>query len=64
MKSALSLLLLCLALTNAYHIFNYKDETDMLEFLKDEDHHIYVLFFYSGNLKTSKVGPLLKERND
>ena len=36
----------------------------MLEYMKDEDHHIYVLFFYNGNPEQSEVGPLLKVRND
>ena len=64
MKGSLCALLLLLTFVSAYHRFNYKDESDMLDFLKDEDHHIYVLFFYNGNPKQSKVGALLKDRND
>ena len=60
----MKLLLLLLATALAYHKFSFRDEDDMLQYMRDEDHHIYVLFFYNGNQMESTVGPLLKERND
>lgn len=62
----MKLLIVCVLLTLAlgYHRFNYKNAEDMLEYLGDEDHHIYVLFFYNGDVKQSEVGDLLKKRND
>jgi len=62
----MKLLIVCVLLTLAlgYHRFNYKNADDMLEYLGDEDHHIYILFFYNGDVKQSEVGDLLKKRND
>ena len=65
MKSLALLICALLFLTaSAYHRFNFLDEDDMLEYMKDEDHHIYVLFFYNGDESQSNVGEMLRKRND
>ena len=60
-----ALLIVCLlGLAVAYHKFNFLNEGDMLEYMRDEDHRIYVLYFYNGNPTHSAVGEELRQRND
>lgn len=61
--ATLALIALVLVSASAYHRFNFQDEDDMIKYMTDEDHHVYVLFFYNGDHKSTR-GEVLKKRND
>ena len=64
MKGYTLLLLLGLAtLACAWTPFEFNTQHDMIEYMRDEDHHVYILYFYdSGNKGNYDAKVVHKER--
>ena len=55
MKYSLSVIMACmmlLACAHAWTNFQFQSEYDMLEYMRDEDHNVYVVFFYNSEQDT------------
>ena len=53
-----------MASSYAWTPFKFRTQNDMLEYIRDEDHHIYILFFYNSGPDNKKYNErvVLKER--
>ena len=66
MKFSLSLALVVLMIMPYMHAawspFVFQNQHDMLEYMRDEDHHVYVLFLYNSQKDAQGVDPHITER--
>ena len=53
-----------MASSYAWTPFKFRTQNDMLEYMRDEDHHIYILFFYNSGPENKNYNErvVLKER--
>ena len=58
---AIILLAMCLSVSAAWQPFKFDTQHDMLEYMRDEDHYIYVILFYNSGQETREDSERMRQ---